>query len=129
MGDTGFLRQAKRPRRLPTVWSPADIQTLFAHLHGWAALTVRLMCSTGLRVMDPDFDYRQILVHRGKGGKDRSASGSGLRPLLEQQAGARRLSVAAQAAPTKRTLVYTPWEETFRAPSVRFNPAGYCCWG
>lgn len=94
LGDIGAFRQANRPRRLPTVLSPAEVQKLFAHLHGHAALMVRLMYGTGLRVMecvrlrvmDLDFDYRQILVRMGKGDKDRSVPmPETLHPLLEQQ--------------------------------------------
>ncbi len=78
--DIGPYRRSRRPRRLPTVLSPSEVQALFAHLTGRAALMIRLMYGTGmrvmecvrLRVMDLDFDYRNIMVRMGKGAKDRA---------------------------------------------------------
>ena len=80
LGDIGPYRRSKRPRRLPTVLSPPEVQALFAQLNGRAALMIHLMYGTGmrvmecvrLRIMDLDFDYRNIVVRMGKGAKDRS---------------------------------------------------------
>ena len=94
LGDIGPYRRSTRPRRLPTVLSPRETQALMSHLHGRSALMIRLMYGTGmrvmecvrLRIMDLDFDYRQIVVHMGKGGKDRSVPmPERLRDLLRRQ--------------------------------------------
>ena len=80
LGQIGPFRRPKKPRRLPTVLSPAEVQAIFTNLRGMNNLMIRLMYGTGLRVMecvrlrilDLDFEYRQITVHAGKGKKDRS---------------------------------------------------------
>jgi integron integrase len=72
--------RAKRPQRLPTVLTVAEMQALLAGLHDdIAGLIVRLLYGTGmrltealrLRVKDVEFDCRQLIVREGKGGKDR----------------------------------------------------------
>jgi len=73
------LARAKRPARLPTVLTVAEIERLLAQLHGPRWLMASLLYGAGLRlreclklrVKDVDFGYRQILVRDGKGGKDR----------------------------------------------------------
>jgi integron integrase len=80
LGRIGPFQRPKKPRRLPTVLSHSEIQTLFCHLRGMNELMIRLMYGTGLRVMecvrlrilDLDFEYRQITVRAGKGKKDRA---------------------------------------------------------
>ncbi|MEW8508717.1 MAG: integron integrase [Candidatus Thiodiazotropha sp.] len=79
LGEIGPFKRPKRARRLPTVLSTNEIETLFSHLQPTHALMIRLMYGTGMRVMecvrlrvlDLDFDYRHILVRAGKGNKDR----------------------------------------------------------
>ena len=71
--------KATAPRRLPTVLSQNEIRRLLAALNGRSKLMASLMYGTGMRVMecvrlrvqDIDFDYLQITVRQGKGGKDR----------------------------------------------------------
>jgi len=73
------IERAKRPVRLPTVLSVAEIQRLLSQLQGTKWLMASLLYGSGLRlreclklrVKDIDFDYRQILVRDAKGGKDR----------------------------------------------------------
>jgi integron integrase len=73
------LERAKRPARVPTVLSSAEVQRLLAHLDGMKWLMASLLYGAGLRlreclrlrVKDVDFDYRQLMVRDGKGGKDR----------------------------------------------------------
>jgi integron integrase len=79
VGWLGEIEQAKRPERLPVVFSRAEVRALLAHLDGqhWLMASVlygvgiRLMECVRLRVKDVDFTYRQILVRDGKGQKDR----------------------------------------------------------
>lgn len=78
LGPVEALR-AKRPKRLPTVLSKAEVQRLFLHLSGTHLLMARLLYGSGLRLMeclrlrvkDLDFDYRTIVVRNGKGDQDR----------------------------------------------------------
>lgn len=73
------LERAKRPARLPTVLSVAEVQRMLTSMEGVKWLMGSLLYGAGLRlreclklrVKDVDFDYRQILVRDGKGGKDR----------------------------------------------------------
>lgn len=77
-GIYAFTRSKTRPR-IPTVLSRNETRNLLATMSGRAGLMASLMYGTGMRVMecvrlrvqDMDFDYRQITVRVGKGGKDR----------------------------------------------------------
>ena len=74
----GIVR-AKRPKKLPVVLTHDEVDRLLDHCEGTAGLFLRLLYGTGmriseaasLRVMDIDFDARQIFVRQGKGAKDR----------------------------------------------------------
>lgn len=71
--------RAKRPVRVPTVLSRAEVQDLLAVMEGRSALIARLLYGTGmrlreclrLRIQDVDFGRNEITVRGGKGGKDR----------------------------------------------------------
>ena len=71
--------RAHAQRRLPTVLSQNEVRGLLAAMNGRPRLMASLMYGTGMRVMecvrlrvqDIDFDYQQITVTMGKGGKDR----------------------------------------------------------
>ncbi|MGB9724399.1 MAG: tyrosine-type recombinase/integrase, partial [Chloroflexia bacterium] len=71
--------RARKPKRLPTVLSRAEVQALFAHLAGVHLLLAQLLYGSGLRLMeglrlrvkDLDFTYHTITVRDGKGEKDR----------------------------------------------------------
>lgn len=73
-----FIR-AKQLQRIPVVLSKNEIELIFIHLHGVYFLICNLLYGAGLRlneclslrVQDIDFDYSQIIIHRGKGDKDR----------------------------------------------------------
>ena len=73
------VERAKRPARVPTVLSVAEVQRLLAQMQGTKWLMASLLYGAGLRlreclklrVKDIDFDYRQIMVRDAKGGKDR----------------------------------------------------------
>jgi len=85
--------RAKRPKRIPVVLSRSEIDRLFVHLDGTPRLVAGLLYGSGLRLMealrlrvhDLDFDYGQILIRDGKGGKDRhTVLPSGLIPDIKQ---------------------------------------------
>ncbi|MFN2166746.1 MAG: integron integrase, partial [Anaerolineae bacterium] len=71
--------RAKRPRRLPTVLTHAEVTALLERLSGTQRLMASLLYGTGMRLMecvrlrvqDIDFGYGQITVRNAKGGKDR----------------------------------------------------------
>ncbi len=73
------IEYAKRPARLPVVFSVEEARSILAHLQGTAWLMASLLYGSGLRLLecctlrvkDFDFDYGQIIVRDGKGGKDR----------------------------------------------------------
>ena len=73
------IQRAKRPTRLPVVFTRAEVASLLSHLSGTYSLIagllygsgLRLMEATRLRVKDLDFDYMEILVRDGKGEQDR----------------------------------------------------------
>ena len=85
------LQRAKRPARMPSVLSRDEARRLLAQLRGTRWIMASLLYGAGLRlrecltlrVKDVDFDYRQILVRDGKGGKDRVTMlpGSAIEPL------------------------------------------------
>lgn len=74
----GVMR-AKRPSRLPSVFTPTEAKAIIAELEGTTKIVVSLLYGCGmrvtealrLRVKDIDFDTRQVAVRDGKGEKDR----------------------------------------------------------
>ncbi len=79
LGKMANIARAKRPQRLPTVFSKEEMMRLLPHLNGLGELPNKLIYGTGMRIMeclrlrvqDIDFDRKQIAVRQGKGGKDR----------------------------------------------------------
>ncbi len=73
------IQRAKRPTRVPIVFTRREVERLLAHLTGPYGLITRLLYGSGLRLMesvrlrvkDLDFEYMEILVRDGKGEKDR----------------------------------------------------------
>jgi len=79
-GEFGEFQHAKRPKRLPTVLTKAEVQRVLAHFDGTHGLMARLLYGTGMRLMecvrlrikDVDFARATITVRSGKGDKDRA---------------------------------------------------------
>jgi len=73
------LVRAKRPARVPTVLSRAEVAAVLAHLAGQRWLMVALLYGAGLRLLeclqlrvkDVDFERHEIVVRSGKGDRDR----------------------------------------------------------
>ena len=71
--------RAKRPAHMPVILTREETQQLLNEIPGINGLIIRVLYGTGmrkmeclrLRVQDIDFDYRQIVIRSGKGGKDR----------------------------------------------------------
>jgi integron integrase len=75
---SGTLR-AKQSKRIPVVMTKDEVRSLIGELNGSLALMAKLMYGAGLRVgecirlrvKDIDFSNKMILIHGGKGDKDR----------------------------------------------------------
>jgi integron integrase len=73
------VERAKKAKRLPVVFTKAEVQTVLAHLRSDKRLMASLLYGAGLRLMecvrlrikDVDFAQSQIIVREGKGQKDR----------------------------------------------------------
>ena len=73
-----FLR-AKRPERLPVVFSVAEVRDVLDRMEGIHQLLAELLYGSGLRLLeacrlrvkDADFDRNQMVVRDAKGGRDR----------------------------------------------------------
>jgi integron integrase len=73
------LVRAKRPQRIPTVMSRAEVRHLLEQMHGTPRLVASLLYGSGMRLMecmrlrvqDLDLGRSEIRVRDGKGAKDR----------------------------------------------------------
>jgi integron integrase len=73
------IERAKRPKRLPVVLTRDEVSAVLNQLSGTLKLMASLLYGSGLRliecvrlrVKDLEFNYQQITVIDGKGGKDR----------------------------------------------------------
>ena len=91
LGDFGHKKRGKRPERLPTVMTKAEVSRILAAMSGTYGLMAKLIYGCGLRLMecvrlrvkDIEFERNQVIVHDGKGMKDRSTMlPEQLKPLL-----------------------------------------------
>lgn len=79
VGDLPEVIRPQKPRRLPTVLTKNEIEAVLIHLkepyHTLALLMygagLRVSETLRLRVMDVDFERKELLVRGGKGNKDR----------------------------------------------------------
>lgn len=79
VGELNKLKRAKKPKHLPVVLSPGEVEKVFSNLEGVPLLVCSLLYGAGLRIsealrlriQDLDFDFLQITVRRSKGVKDR----------------------------------------------------------
>jgi integron integrase len=124
--------RAKRPKRLPTVLSEGEVRRLLAQLDGqlWLAVSLlyggglRLLEALRLRIKDIDLDQHSIVIHSGKGDKDRTTVLPGtLVPALRAQIErVRELHLADIAA--GRANVYLPHGLARKFPNAR-NELGW----
>ena len=97
LGAIGEIERPKRSRKIPSVLTREEVRRLLALVVPEHQLFCRLLYGTGLRLMeglrlrikDVDFGHNQIIVHDGKGFKDRvtmlpEALRAGLREHLER---------------------------------------------
>lgn len=77
--DIDNLERVRRPKRVPVVFTRAEVEAILAELSGVHHLIVSLLYGTGLRlseclnlrIKDLDIDSLQIIIRDGKGEKDR----------------------------------------------------------
>ena len=73
------VQRAKRPSKLPVVFTPEEARAVLGKMRGRARLMAQLLYGCGLRVnecarlrvKDVDFGYLQITIRDAKGGRDR----------------------------------------------------------
>ncbi len=79
LGWLDGVERARRPAKLPVVFSREEAERVLGEMRGTHRLMARLLYGTGMRLMecvrlrvkDVDFGYLQITVREGKGAKDR----------------------------------------------------------
>jgi len=119
--------RARRPKRLPTVLSESEVRRLLAHLDGqnWLAVSLlygaglRLLEALRLRVKDIDLEQHAIVIHSGKGDKDRNTVlPAALVPALRAQIERVRELLAADMA-CGQANVYLPHGLARKFPNAR----------
>ncbi|MDP2810220.1 MAG: integron integrase [Rhodocyclaceae bacterium] len=141
------IERAKKPARLPTVLTQAEVGAILGRLDGTSALMLRLLYGTGMRLMecvrlrvkDVDFASRQITVRDGKGGKDRVTMlpdalaeplSAHLTVTKALHAGDLALGLGAVWLPDALTKKYPNapkswgWQYVFPARSISVDPVG-----
>ncbi|MEM1042974.1 MAG: integron integrase [Bacteroidota bacterium] len=79
LGQMNDLVRARKPRRLPVVLTPSEVEAVLGRLSGTSHLVASLLYGAGLRlsgclrlrVKDLDFERHTITVREGKGNRDR----------------------------------------------------------
>jgi integron integrase len=79
VGELGEVPRAREPERLPVVLTQGEVMRIIERLEGESQLVALLLYGAGLRVSeglelrvkDLNFERGEIVVRRGKGGKDR----------------------------------------------------------
>jgi integron integrase len=80
LGNFGRIEHARKPEKLPTVMTQAEVRQVLASMSGIYLLMAKLLYGCGLRLMecvrlrvkDIDFGQNQVIVREGKGMKDRA---------------------------------------------------------
>ena len=145
LGWVDCIVRAKQPHRLPTVLSMQETQAVLTAATGPAALPLRLMYGSGMRLMeclrlrvkDLDLQQRQIIVRGGKGDKDRAtvlpaSLGAPLTDLLAERRRWHQLDLVqgrasvdlpgALARKYPRAGAEWPWQYVFATPDYHINP-------
>lgn len=82
LGEMEGIERPSRRRNLPVVLSRAEVRAVVINIRGTNRLVAFLLYGSGLRlsealrlrVTDLDFEYGQVFVRNGKGGKDRRST-------------------------------------------------------
>jgi integron integrase len=81
LGPIASVVRAKRPKRLPVVFTREEVRAVLARMEGTPRIVAGLLYGSGLRLLeclrlrvkDVDFGANEIVVRDGKGAKDRAA--------------------------------------------------------
>lgn len=122
LGDIPGIVRAKRPRRLPVVLSHTEAMAVIRNLELPYSLLAGLMYGAGLRVTeaarlrikDIDFAQQLIVVHDGKGGKDRTTLlPEAVLPALQQRMQSIRSALAGMPHEKRipASLPYALWRK------------------
>lgn len=73
------IERAKKPQRIPVVFTPDEIRRIFDNMHGTSKLVAQILYGGGLRlneglslrIKDFDLENGKIFIRSGKGQKDR----------------------------------------------------------
>jgi integron integrase len=145
-GVAGAPLRAKPSRRIPVVLSRVEVDAILAQVRGPVRLVAALLYGAGLRlseacrlrVRDLDFARGQILVHDGKGQKDRvtllpSSLRLPLRAHLDQVTCQHQADIArggggvplpgATGSAARRISADWPWQWVFPGSSARLERA------
>lgn len=144
-GEFGDFTHAKRPKRVPEVLTPSEVDTLLDAMEGVHALMAGLLYGAGLRLMecvrlrvkDVRFEQMQVVVRDGKGQKDRvTVLPERFKSALETQLHSARTLYEADRA-HNRASVYIwpalerkypnagkewPWQYVFPADRLSVDP-------
>ena len=79
IGDLKEIIWAKKPKRVPVVFTHEEIKKIFQHMTGTKWIIANLLYGSGLRILeclrlriqDIDFGYKQITIRDAKGFQDR----------------------------------------------------------
>ncbi len=77
--ELGSVIHAKKKERIPVVFSREEVTKVIEYMSGTKKLIAKLLYGTGmrlnealsLRILDLDFDQKEIIIRHGKGDKDR----------------------------------------------------------
>jgi integrase len=130
----GNVVHAKRPKQVPVVLGRQEVRDLLARLKGpgWPVCSLlygaglRLLEALRLRVKDVDFDRRELIVRRGKGGKDRRTVLPAVSVEHRRKAApspARNRDPARRTASRQRNRHRQTREPPYPSPLVRHPPA------
>ena len=150
IGDLTGFKRSQRQRKLPVVLTREEVSALLKAVDKRHYLKVALLYGSGLRrielvrlrVKDIDFDYRQVRVINGKGGRHRLVTlADELLPLLRDQIGQIERTLSRDKATEQYAGVWLPdalarkypnapfdlgWHYLFPASRVSADPPGDC---
>jgi len=118
------LVHARRPAHVPVVLSREEVAAVLSRLSGPAWLMAALLYGAGLRLLeclqlrvkDVDFDRGEVVVRRGKGGRDRRT----VLPAVVRRPLTAHLDLSGPS--TRLTLPEAPGGSSCRMPSVASTP-------
>ena len=132
LGDIGF-HYAKRQRKIPIVISSVEVQAILKLLPQRDRIIFSLLYGSGLRITeclrlrikDIEFDSSSIIVHDGKGGKDRktilsSSLNSPLKTLIQSAIKLQQQDNQRDIGPSLPHMLGKKFPNAYRQPAWMF---------